>query len=98
MNQGRDGRCTELRQAYAGGAQLVDVRTRREYVTGALAGAINLPLQQVAAAHEVLDPERPVLLYCHSGIRSEQARITLAAMGFETVMNIGGYDHYRHCD
>lgn len=98
MSDARDCRCAELRQAHAGGAQLVDVRTRQEYVNGALAGAINLPLQHFTAAHEVLDRARPVLLYCHSGIRSEQARNMLVAMGFGSVLNIGGYEHYRHCD
>jgi rhodanese-related sulfurtransferase len=89
--------CDGLRQALEDGAQLVDVRTPQEYATGALPGAINLPVQRVAGARGMLDPERPVIVYCRSGQRSEMARMILASMGFPDVFNIGGYADYRQC-
>ena len=89
--------CDGLRQAMEDGAQLVDVRTPQEFAGGALPGAINMPVQQVAAARGVLDPERPVIVYCRSGQRSEMARMILASMGFPNVFNIGGYANYSHC-
>ena len=89
--------CDGLRQALEDGAQLVDVRTPQEYASGALPGAINMPVQQVAGAHGMLDPERPVIVYCRSGQRSEMARMILASMGFMNVFNIGGYTDYRQC-
>ena len=89
--------CDGLRQALEDGAQLVDVRTPREYASGALPGAINLPVQYVAVAHEHLDPERPVIVYCRSGSRSEMARMILASMGFAEVLNLGSYGDYRTC-
>ena len=89
--------CDGLRQALEEGAQLVDVRTPQEYASGALPGAINLPVQYVAGAHEHLDAERPVIVYCRSGSRSEMARMILASMGFAEVFNLGSYGDYRTC-
>jgi rhodanese-related sulfurtransferase len=89
--------CDGLRQALEDGAQLVDVRTPQEYASGALPGAINLPVQYVAVAHENLDPERPVIVYCRSGSRSEMARMILASLGFAEVFNLGSYGDYRTC-
>ncbi len=89
--------CDELRQAVEDGAQLVDVRTPREYASGALPGAINLPVQYVAGAHTHLDPQRPVFVYCRSGSRSEMARMILTSLGFADVLNLGSYGDYRPC-
>jgi rhodanese-related sulfurtransferase len=49
----------------AQGAQVVDVLPAREYAEDHLPGAINLPLRRIEAeAHRVLDPSRPVIVYC----------------------------------
>jgi rhodanese-related sulfurtransferase len=49
----------------AQGAQVVDVLPAREYSEDHLPGAINLPLRQIEAeARRVLDPSRPVIVYC----------------------------------
>ena len=89
--------CTRIRQALECGAQLVDVRTPQEFACGALTGAVNLPLQWVAGAHQYLDRERPVIVYCRSGQRSEMARMILASIGFADVWNIGGYGEHQPC-
>lgn len=47
------------------GAQIVDVLPAREYGEGHLPGAVNLPLRKIeASAARVLDPRRPVVVYC----------------------------------
>lgn len=46
-------------------AQIVDVLPAREYLEEHLPGAINLPLRRIEAeASQVLDPSRPVVVYC----------------------------------
>lgn len=46
-------------------AQIVDVLPAREYGEEHLPGAINLPLRRIEAeASQVLDPSRPVVVYC----------------------------------
>jgi rhodanese-related sulfurtransferase len=48
------------------GAQLVEVLPQHEYVEEHLPGAIHLPLKQLDrdGAARVLDPSRPVIVYC----------------------------------
>jgi rhodanese-related sulfurtransferase len=46
-------------------AQIVDVLPAWEYGEEHLPGAINLPLRRIEAeASQVLDPSRPVIVYC----------------------------------
>jgi rhodanese-related sulfurtransferase len=61
---GRD----QLRQMVDAGAQLVEVLPAKEYAEDHLPGAISLPLRRLEAdAREVLDPARPVIVYCWDG-------------------------------
>ena len=74
--------------------QLVDVRTAEEYAEGYIPGSINI---DVMKGHEelatVLDPERPVALYCSSGRRSENAAWVLEKAFFKNVVDLeGGYN------
>jgi rhodanese-related sulfurtransferase len=47
------------------GAQIVDVLPAREYGEDHLPGAINLPLRRIETeAKQILDPARPVVVYC----------------------------------
>jgi rhodanese-related sulfurtransferase len=55
----------EVRRLMARGAQIVDVLPAREYGEDHLPGAVNLPLRKIEAeALHVLDPSRPVVVYC----------------------------------
>ena len=55
----------EVQQLMAQGAQIVDVLPAREYGEDHLPGAVNLPLRKIEAeALRVLDPGRPVVVYC----------------------------------
>jgi len=49
----------------AQGAQVVEVLPAHEFDEDHLPGAINLPLRKIEAeASQVLDPSRPVIVYC----------------------------------
>jgi rhodanese-related sulfurtransferase len=55
----------EARRLMEQGAQIVDVLPAREYGEDHLPGAINLPLRRIEAeARRVLDPGRPIVVYC----------------------------------
>jgi len=55
----------QVRRLMGQGAQIVDVLPAREYGEDHLPGAINLPLRKIEAeASRVLDPSRPVIVYC----------------------------------
>ena len=81
--------CDDARAMVAQGAHLVDVRTPHEFAQGALPGAINIPLQNLLAEVHQLDHERPVILYCRSGMRSQQAAQALSLFGRNDVHDLG---------
>jgi adenylyltransferase/sulfurtransferase len=70
--------------------QLVDVREPWEVAIAAIPGAIVLPLGQLPSLLEALDPDRPVVAYCHHGVRSERARQILAAADWPDARHLGG--------
>jgi rhodanese-related sulfurtransferase len=80
----------EARAAHESGrALLIDIREPAEHATGVAAGALLLPMRQLAQrAHEIpTDPARSVLLICNTQNRS---RATLRALREH------GYAHVRY--
>ena len=74
---------------------LLDVRSAQEYREGHIPGSINLPLQRLEDAEEVLeDVDAPVYVYCRSGNRSRQAVAMLRQLGYSGARNIGGIVSY----
>ncbi|MFZ1575093.1 MAG: VTT domain-containing protein [Chromatiaceae bacterium] len=65
---------------------ILDVRTAADFdgEQGHLPGALNLPLEDLAARLEELgsDPERPIALFCRTDRRSAKAAAILARRGF----------------
>ena len=49
------------------GAQLVDVRSASEFSRGALPDAINLPLQSIMGAKNIIDQNKDIIVYCVTG-------------------------------
>jgi len=60
-----------------GDAQWVDVRSASEYAAGHVPGAINIPMEQIEARLDDLNPDCPIVLICQSGKR---ARLTAARL------------------
>ena len=72
---------------------LLDVREPQELALAALEGVLHIPMQQVPARIDELDPGKPIVVMCHSGGRSRRVAQFLAANGFEQVFNLcGGID------
>jgi rhodanese-related sulfurtransferase len=77
----------------AEGIQLLDVRTLEEWNDGYLRGAKLLDVSAegfVEKATKLLDRDKPLLVYCRSGKRSERAASLLRAAGFSKVHEIEG--------
>lgn len=64
---------------------LVDVRDPEEFAEGHIPGAINLPLNNFAAASGVLDKEKKIVVYCNSGGRSYGAYKKLMKLGYKNI-------------
>lgn len=80
----------KARELVERGALLLDVRTPGEFAGGHIAGARNVPLQELGArVGELGDRDRPVVLYCASGMRSASAASALKRAGFKHVFDLG---------
>lgn len=72
---------------------LLDCREPFEFAVCRIPGALLIPLGELAErAPDELDPARPVLVYCHHGVRSVNAVVILSALGFEAAHVRGGID------
>ena len=76
--------------ASANGATTVDVREPMEWAMGTLPGAELIPLGELHRHVDRLDRQRPLLLVCRSGNRSNTAAAMLARIGFTTANLSGG--------
>lgn len=73
-----------------GQPQLVDVREPWEVAICALNEAIAIPMNEIPARLDALDPDRPVVCICHHGMRSLQVAHFLERRGFTDVINLAG--------
>lgn len=73
-------------------AQLIDVRTPREFEKYRIANAKNMDFNKPEFDEEMekLDKNKPVLIYCLSGVRSKSAAERFREAGFKTVYNLDG--------
>ncbi|MGK0275672.1 MAG: rhodanese-related sulfurtransferase [Ilumatobacter sp.] len=71
-------------------SQFIDVRQPDEVATGAIAGAINIPLGELPIRMHELDPQKRTVVVCRSGGRSSQAAEFLTGAGFADVVNLDG--------
>lgn len=83
----------DARALLAKGARVIDVRSTSEYAGGHLAGAINIPLDQLGdrVQREFPDRTTPLLLHCASGARSAAGVGVLRKLGYTAVANLGSY-------
>ncbi len=81
-----------VRQKIAEGAVVIDVRSPGEFSGGHYPGARNIPVDQLASqADSVGKKDKPVIVYCASGMRSARAKQILESAGFQDVTNAGGF-------
>jgi rhodanese-related sulfurtransferase len=73
---------------------LLDVREAWEFETAKIAGAKLMPMGDVPTrAHQELDPDSPIVVICHHGVRSMNVTVWLRQQGFEKAQSMrGGID------
>ncbi|MBK7579390.1 MAG: rhodanese-like domain-containing protein [Myxococcales bacterium] len=86
---------SDARALVEGGALLLDVRTPGEYSSGHLPNAVNVPLGELGAKEAGLAPkDRPIVVYCASGVRSAAAESLLRRAGYAKVKNLGAMSRW----
>ena len=66
-------------------ALLVDVREFKEYASGHIKGAINIPLRDLTQNLNQIPKNRPVILYCSTGYRTAMGVMALQMLGYSNV-------------
>lgn len=81
----------KIKDFQAKGAIILDVRTKREYDSGAIKDCKHIPLQELHnRILEVKQFSKPVIVYCTSGVRSAKAAKYLNLNNVEAI-NGGGF-------
>ena len=74
----------------AGPITLLDVRTPEELELARLPGALHIPMAELPARVGELNPQAPIIVLCHHGVRSEMAGRFLERNGFADVSHLSG--------
>jgi len=72
------------------GYLILDVRTIDEFNKGHIKGAVLIPISELGSRLNELPKNKPIITYCHSGIRSRNAANILVENGFKYVYDMGG--------
>ena len=68
--------------------QFIDVRETDEYAQAHIPGAVNIPLSEFQRRMDEISEDAPVLLVCRTGVRSAQAAMFMASMGYDELYNL----------
>jgi rhodanese-related sulfurtransferase len=70
---------------------LLDVREPWEFDAACIEGAKLMPMGDIPSrAHQELDPEEHIIVYCHHGVRSMNVTAWLRQQGFEKAQSMAG--------
>jgi rhodanese-related sulfurtransferase len=69
---------------------LLDVREPYERTLATIEPSVHLPMQEVPDRLAELPRDRPIIVYCHSGVRSAMVAGYLEQNGFSDVSNLAG--------
>ena len=85
----------EAHRLIAEGSVLVDVRSPQEFAAGHLAGALNVPVDEVKQRTEELRQiDHPLVIYCSAGVRCHKAAEILRRAGIEVVHELGSMSRW----
>jgi rhodanese-related sulfurtransferase len=74
---------------------LLDVREPWEVATAAIEGSVNIPMGELPARANELDPDKYIVVFCHHGARSLSVTAWMRREGFENVQSMaGGIDQW----
>ena len=82
-------RPTEL-DSLAASAIVIDVREPGEFAGQRWPGSLNIPLSSFESSSAVLPKDKPIVVLCRSGRRSEDAAVKLQALGFQDIQIVEG--------
>lgn len=83
---------TDFAQLIKNGAIVLDVRSKGEFESGHIRGAINISVDQLRNnLAKLKDKNQTIITCCASGMRSASAKAILSSNGYTSVYNGGGW-------
>ena len=74
---------------------LLDCREPWEYQAAHIEGASHIPMQDIPARIQELDPEEHIVVICHHGVRSLNVTAWLGQQGYDKAQSVaGGIDRW----
>lgn len=74
----------------------IDTRTRAQYDVLHIKGASHIDWRQILDNKDQVPSDRPVILYCNTGLRSARAHFALSVLGYDNLkIMAGGYDNWK---
>lgn len=73
---------------------LIDVREPEELLIQSIPAAINIPLLEIKEKKANILHNKPIVVFCRTGIRSEEAANILADQGYDATSLTGGIEGY----
>ncbi|MFH5879288.1 rhodanese-like domain-containing protein [Arthrobacter sp. NA-172] len=73
-------------------AKILDVREDYEWLAGHAEGALHIPLDQIPARLDEIDPDEDLFVICRTGGRSRRAAQWLVGQGYTATNVAGGMD------
>lgn len=78
-----------LSEILSGHPFLVDVRSKEEFNSDSVKGAVNIPVDQIQNQLSKFKDKKNIVVFCRSGMRSSQAKSILERNGILNVTNGG---------
>ncbi|MRN53001.1 FAD-dependent oxidoreductase [Paenibacillus monticola] len=75
--------------------QLIDVRSEMEHANGNIPGSLLIPVDELRARLQELDPAKEIWVYCQVGLRGYTASRILTQKGYKVRNLTGGYKTYQ---
>jgi phage shock protein E len=86
------GAKVDFRELKKQGAIILDVRTKAEFQSGHIQGAMNISVDQLGSnLSKLKDKNQPIITCCRSGMRSASAKSILKSSGYTNVHNGGSW-------
>lgn len=81
---------SKARELVESGAYLIDTREKPALAKGTIKGSHHIPVSEFRDRLDEIPKDRPVYLFCQTGIRSYNMARGLMQLGFDNITNIAG--------
>ena len=82
----------QLASIETGEISFIDTRNKGQFDEGHIPGAVNIEWRQILSRRDEIPTDKPVVLYCETGLLSSKAHFALRVAGRENVKVLwGGY-------